>query len=115
MVWIILVALVIIFALCCAIIGYRDAYVRREKLSEKRLKAFESGRKTIDALNREICEMRIKHKTNISHLNAQLENERFSKGVFEQRWKNAEEELMKLRESLPKRDSKGRFCKIKEE
>jgi pyruvate carboxylase len=85
--------------------------MRSEKLSKKRLEAFESGRKIIEALNREICEMRIKHKTNISHLNAQLENERFNKGIFEQKWKNAEEELMKLRESLPKRDSKGRFCK----
>jgi hypothetical protein len=74
--------------------------MRSEKLSKKRLEAFESGRKTIEALNREICEMRIKHKTDISHLNAQLENERFNKGIFEQKWKNAEEELMKLRDVL---------------
>jgi len=109
--WIVLVLVVLCIAMSCVALWYRENWMRSEKLSKKRLEAFESGRKTIEALNREICGMRIKHKTDISHLNAQLENERFNKGIFEQKWKNAEEELMKLRESLPKRDSKGRFCK----
>jgi hypothetical protein len=74
---------------------------------------YEASHDDNDALVEKICRMEISHKDEISHLNIQLENERFNKGIFEQRWKNAEEELMKLREMLPKRDSKGRYCKRK--
>ena len=111
MIWIVLVLAVLCIAMSCVAYWYRYKWLRSESLSKRRLEAFEEMCNKRDALEVEIYKMRIKHKTDISHLNAQLENERFDKGIFEQRWKNAEEELMKLRESLPKRDSKGRFCK----
>lgn len=111
MIWIVLIFALLCIVMSCLALWYRGKWLRSEKLSEKRLEAFKSGRNAIEALHREIYDMRIKHKSDISHLNAQLENERFDKGIFEQRWENAEEELMKLRESFPKRDSKGRFCK----
>lgn len=111
MIWIVL-ALDIAIAIACGVAyWYRFKWLRSENLSKRRLEAFEEVCNKRDALGVEIWEMQGKHKSEISHLNAQLENERFNKGIFEQRWKNAEEELMKLRESLPKRDSNGRFCK----
>lgn len=111
MIWIVLVLGLLCIAMSCVALWYREKWLRSENLSKRRLEAFEEMCNKRDVLDVEICEMRIKHNTDISHLNVQLENERFNKGIFEQRWKNAEEELMNLRESLPKRDSNGRFCK----
>lgn len=111
MIWIVL-ALDIAFAIaCCIAYWYREKWLRSENLSKRRLEAFEEVCNKRNALGVEVWEMQGKHKSEISHLNVQLENERFKKGIFEQRWKNAEEELMKLRDKLPKRDSKGRYCK----
>ena len=114
MIWIVLAICalcVLCIAMSCVALWYREKWLRSENLSKRRLEAFEEVCNKRDVLGVKICEMRDKHKSDISHLNAQLGNERFNKGIFEQRWKNTEEELMKLRESLPKRDSKGRFCK----
>lgn len=111
MIWIILVLAVLCIAMSCVAYWYRHKWLRSENLSKRRLEAFEEVCNKRDALGVKICELRDKHTTDILHLNAQLENERFDKGIFEQRWKNAVEELMELRESLPKRNSKGRFCK----
>lgn len=111
MIWIVLVLAVLCIAMSCASLWYRGEWLRSENLSKRRLEAFEEVCNKRDALRVDIWEMQGKHKSEISHLNAQLENERFNKGIFEQRWKNAEEELMKTRDMLPKRDSKGRYCK----
>ena len=111
MIWIVLVLGIAFIVACGIALWYREKWLRSENLSKRRLAAFEEVCNKRDALGVKMCEMRDKHNTDILHLNAQLENERFDKGIFEQRWKNAEEELMKLRESLPKRDSKGRYCK----
>lgn len=111
MIWV-LIVLDIAFAISCGVAyWYREKWLRSENLSQRRLEAFEEVSNKRDVLSVEIWEMQGKYKSEISHLNAQLESERFNKGIFEQRWKNAEEELMKLRDMLPKRDSKGRFCK----
>ena len=111
MIWVFIV-LDIAFAISCGVAyWYRCKWLRSETLSKRRLEAFEEECNKRNALGVEIWEMQGKYKSEISHLNAQLESERFSKDIFEQRWKNAEEELMKLRDMLPKRDSKGRYCK----
>lgn len=111
--WICIGLVVLCIAMSCVALWYRAKWLRSEKLSQRRLEAFEEVCNKRDALGVEIWEMQGKHKSEISHLNAQLENERFREGIFEQRWKNAEEELIKLRDMLPKRDSKGRYCKRK--
>lgn len=111
MIWIVLVLAVLCVAMSYVALWYRKKWLRSEKLSQRRLEAFEEVCNKRNALGVEIWEMQGKHKSEISRLNIQLENERFSKGVFEQRWKNTEEELMKTRDKLPKRDSKGRYCK----
>lgn len=114
MIWIVLTLCVLAglcIAMSCVALWYRTKWLHSENLSRRRLEAFEEVCNKRDVLKVEILEMQGKHKSEISHLNAQLENERFSQGIFEQRWKNAEEELIKLRDMLPKRDSKGRYCK----
>ena len=113
MIWIVLVLGVLFIAMSCVALWYREEWWQSEALSKHRLEMYESCHDDNDALLEKICSMETMHKDEISHLNIQLENERFNKGIFEQRWKNAEEELMKTRDTLPKRDSKGRFCKRK--
>ena len=111
MIWVFIVLDILLTIACCIAYWYRYKWIDSEKLSQRRMEACEELCNQRDALGVGICEMQGKHKSEISRLNIQLENERFSKGVFEQRWKNAEEELMKTRDMLPKRDSKGRYCK----
>ena len=111
MIWVFIVLDILLTIACCVAHWYRDKWIDSEKISQCRLEELENVCNKLDALGVHICEMQGQHKSEILHLNAQLENERFSKGIFEQRWKNAEEELMKTRDMLPKRDSKGRFCK----
>lgn len=111
MIVIVLVLSVLCVALCVVALWYRSQWRDSELMSKHYWDMYEASHDGNDALVEKICRMEIKHKGEISHLNIQLENERFNKGIFEQKWKNAEEELMELRDKLPKRDSKGRYCK----
>lgn len=111
MIGIVLVLGVLCIAMSCVALWYRSQWRDSELMSKHYWDMYETSHDENDALVEKICRIEISHKDEISHLNIQLENERFNKGIFEQRWKNAEEELMKLRDMLPKRDSKGRFCK----
>ena len=110
MIWIVLVLCIVWM---CLALWYRRQWRDSELISKHYWDIYETSHNDNGALVEKICRMEIGHKDEISHLNIQLENERFNKGIFEQRWKNAEEELMKIRDMLPKRDSKGRFCKRK--
>jgi hypothetical protein len=111
MIWILSVAGLLCTAMSWVALWYKVKWRESQSMSKHHWDIYEAYHDDNDALVEKICRMEIRHKSEISHLNIQLENERFSKGIFEQKWKNAEEELMELRESLPKRDSKGRFCK----
>lgn len=111
MIVIVLVLGVLCIAMLCVALWYRSQWRDSESMSKHHWDMYETSHDDNDALVEKICNMELRHKDEISHLNIQLENERFNKGIFEQRWKNAEEELMKTRDMLPKRDSKGRFCK----
>lgn len=111
MIWIVLVLAVLCIAMSGIALWYRIKWRNSESMSKHYWNLYETSHGDNDALVEKIRRMEIRHKGEISHLNIQLGNERFSKGIFEQRWKNLEEELMKLRDKLPKRDSKGRFCK----
>jgi rubrerythrin len=109
--WICIVLGVLCVVWMCVALWYRGKWRDSELISKHYWDMYETSHDNNDALVEKICRMEIRHKGEISHLNIQLENERFNKGIFEQRWKNAEEELMKTRDMLPKRDSKGRYCK----
>ena len=113
--WICLALVVLLIAMSCVALWYRSQWRDSELMSKHYWDLYETSHDENDALVEKICRMGIRHKGEISHLNIQLENERFNKGIFEQRWKNSEEELLKLRDKLPKRDSKGRFCKSEEQ
>lgn len=91
----------------CIAYYYYDKWCKCEALSKRRLEAFEECRNERDILRIKMHDMRDSYEATSS----QLKRERFEGYIFEQKWKNAEEELMKLRDKLPKRDSKGRFCK----
>ena len=108
MIWIVLVLCIVWM---CVALWYRMEWRDSELMSKHYWDIYETSHDDNAALVEKIRHIEIMHKDEISRLNIQLENERFNKGIFEQRWKNAEEELMKLRDMLPKRDSKGRFCK----
>lgn len=109
--WICIGLAVLCVALFCVALCYRRQWRDSELMSKHYWDMYETSHDVKDALVEKICKMEIRHKDEIPHLNIQLENERFNKGIFEQKWKNAEEELMELRDKLPKRDSKGRYCK----
>ena len=111
MIWVFIVLDIALAIACCVAYWYRKEWLYSEELSKHRLDMYVTCHDENDALVEKICRMEIRHKVEISQLNIQLENERFNKGIFEQKWKNAEEELMELRDKLPKRDNKGRFCK----
>lgn len=115
MICIVLVLSVLCIAMSCVALWYRGEWRDSESMSKHYWNLYETSQNNNCALAEKVGSMEIRHKNEISHLNIQLENERFTKGIFEQKWKNAEEELMKLRDMLPKRDSKGRYCKRKEE
>lgn len=108
MIWIVLVLCIVWM---CVALWHRSQWQDSELMSKYYWDLYETSLDNNDALVEKMRRMEISHEGEISHLNIQLENERFNKGIFEQRWKNAEEELMKTRDMLPKRDSKGRYCK----
>lgn len=111
MIWVVILLCVLCIAMACVALWYRSQWQDSELMSKYYRDLYETSLDNNDSLVEKIRSMEISHKGAISHLNIQLENERFNKGIFEQRWKNAEEELMKTRDMLPKRGSKGRFCK----
>lgn len=125
MIWIVLVLAVLFVAMSCVALWYREKWD-----------------KTLDDLadcieeNNDLRDSRDGHKyeserllTSIGNLNIEVdatkEKLQKSEDMSQRRLKEydecrkdrdrLQEELRQLRESLPKRDSKGRFCKRKEE
>ena len=128
MIWIVLVLAVLCIAMCVVALWYRNEYIRMHivyqdhlnlyyDLQDKYQSVFDENQRfsnSISSLNSEVAIS----KHNVKVLQSSLKSEIDLKTLAEQRYEDerklrmdAELRANELEKKLPKRDSKGRFCK----
>lgn len=126
--WIVLVLGALFVAMCVVALGYRNEYIRMRIVYQDHLNLYYDLRdkyqfvwdenkrfsNSISSLNSEV-EI---SKHNVKVLQSSIKSEIDLKNLAEQRYENerklrmdAELRANELENKLPKRDSKGRFCK----